>query len=77
VTTQVLLGEGKKMHLFHNMHEGDRLLATAEHMLIHVSLETRKASVPADHIAEHLSKIAEAHAKLATPEGAGAAVGKR
>jgi len=59
----VLQGEGKKMHLFHRMFEGDRLLATGEHMLIHVSLETRKASVPADHIAVRLGKIAAAHAK--------------
>ncbi len=77
VTTQVLLGDGKKMQLFHHMHEGERLLATAEHMLIHVSLETRKASVPAPHIAETLADIAKAHAKLGTPDGAGAAVGKR
>ncbi len=77
VETQVLLGEGKKMHLFHQMFEGDRLLATGEHMLIHVSLETRKASVPADHIAARLSEIAIAHAGLEPPEGAGAAVGKR
>ena len=77
VETQVLLGEGKKMHLFHRMYEGDRQLATGEHMLIHVSLETRKASVPADHIAVRLGEIAEAHAHLERPEGAGAAVGKR
>ncbi|WP_298356277.1 carnitine 3-dehydrogenase [uncultured Litoreibacter sp.] len=77
VETQVLLGEGKKMHLFHRMFEGDRLLATGEHMLIHVSLETRKATVPADHIAARLGEIAAAHAALSLPEGAGAAVGKR
>ncbi|SFR56909.1 carnitine 3-dehydrogenase [Litoreibacter janthinus] len=77
VETQVLLGEGKKMHLFHRMFEGGRLLATGEHMLIHVSLETRKASVPADAIAARLAEIATAHAALPAPEGAGAAVGKR
>ncbi|MEM9585004.1 MAG: carnitine 3-dehydrogenase [Pseudomonadota bacterium] len=77
IETQVLLGEGKKMHLFHRMFEGGRLLATGEHMLIHVSLETRKASVPAATIAARLGEIAAAHAKLEPPEGAGAAVGKR
>ena len=75
IDTQVLLGAGKKMHLFHNMYEGDRLLATGEHMLIHVSLETRKASDPAAHIAANLGQIAEAHAKLPSPDGAGKAVG--
>ncbi len=77
VRTQVLLGEGKKMHLFHEMFEGERLLATAEHMLIHVSLETRKASVPAAHIEAKLAAIAADHGELPKPEGAGAAVGKR
>ncbi|WP_298257512.1 carnitine 3-dehydrogenase [uncultured Litoreibacter sp.] len=77
VDTQVLHGQGKKMHLFHRMFDGERLLATGEHMLIHVSLKTRRASEPSTEIAAKLSQIAKAHAELAVPEGAGAAVGKR
>ena len=77
VTTQVMLGEGKKLHLFHAMYEGARLLATGEHMLIHVSLETRKASTPSEEVARALGKVAAAHANLAKPQGAGAAVGVR
>ena len=77
VETQVLAGAGKKMHLFHRMYEGDRLLATGEHMLIHVSLETRRASEPASEVADPLAQLAAAHASLPSPEGAGAAVGKR
>jgi carnitine 3-dehydrogenase len=77
IKTQVLNGEGKKMHVFHEMFEGDRLIATGEHMMIHVSLETRKASLPADHIAKRLEAIAAIHAQLETPEGAGCAVGVR
>ena len=77
IDTQVLLGEGKKMHLFHVMREGDRVLATGEHMLIHVSLETRRASVPAPHIEARLGEIAAAHAALPRPDGAGSAVGVR
>jgi carnitine 3-dehydrogenase len=50
ITTQVILGEGKKMHLFHQMREGDRLLASGEHFLLHVSLETRKPSAPSAQI---------------------------
>jgi len=75
VETQCLLGEGKKMHLFHRMWEGGSLLATGEHMLIHVSLETRKASVPAEQIAMRLGEIAAAHAKLETPDRAGRTIG--
>ncbi|HCP81146.1 MAG TPA: carnitine 3-dehydrogenase [Octadecabacter sp.] len=77
VETQVLAGVGKKMHLFHTMYEGERLLATGEHMLIHVSLETRKASDPAPVVAEPLARLAAAHADLPRPDGAGAAVGVR
>jgi carnitine 3-dehydrogenase len=75
VVTQCLLGAGKKMQLFHRMYEGDRLLATGEHMLIHVSLDTRRASVPANHIAARLGEIAAAHGALDRPDGVGQAVG--
>lgn len=77
VETQVLMGTGKKMHLFHTMYEGDRMLATGEHMLIHVDLATRKASDPAPSVAEPLARVAAAHGALPRPEGAGAAVGVR
>lgn len=77
VRTRCLLGEGKKMHLWHEMYEADRLLATGEHMLIHVSLETRRASEPAARIAATLGRIAEGHATLPLPEGVGKAVGKK
>lgn len=77
IATQVLMGEGKKLHLFHQMFEGDRLLATGEHMLIHVSLKTRKASEPDARVAVPLAKLAKAHASLPRPVGAGAAVGVR
>src|SRR5690606_32090319 len=41
VETLCLDGQGRKMHLFHRMFDGDRLLATGEHLLVHVSLATR------------------------------------
>ncbi len=77
IDTQILAGAGKKLHLFHRMFAGDKLLATGEHMLIHVSLETRRASDPAPHIAATLAQVVDAHAKLSVPEGAGKAVGAR
>ncbi|PIE12895.1 MAG: carnitine 3-dehydrogenase [Rhodobacterales bacterium] len=75
--TQVLLGEGKKMHLFHTMMEGDRLLATGEHMLLHVDLTTRRSAPPAAPIAEALGRVAAAHRALPVPDGAGRAIGLR
>lgn len=75
--TQVLSGAGKKLHVFHTLYHGDgRVLATGEHLLIHVSLETRSASEPAPFIQNKLSAIASQHAELAVPEGAGRAVGQ-
>ncbi|HET7409176.1 MAG TPA: thioesterase family protein, partial [Paracoccaceae bacterium] len=78
VDTQVLEGKGKKMHLFHELRHGDgRLLATGEHMLLHVSLETRATCEPAPAVKAKLEEIAALHAKLPQPEGAGRAVGQR
>lgn len=78
VTTQVLEAKGKKLHLFHRLfHDDGRLLATGEHMLIHVSLKTRKASEPTGTISRRASEIAAAHAGLETPDGAGRAIGRK
>ena len=77
IRTQVLAGAGKKLHLFHEMYEGERLLATGEHFLLHVSLETRRPSDPSDAILACLDRIAASHAALDVPEGAGRAVGQR
>lgn len=75
-TTQVLKGEGKKMQLFHRLfHQDGRLLATGEHMLIHVNLESRASSMPTAGVLEKLEEIAQSHAQLDTPEGAGSAIG--
>ncbi len=76
VKTRVLLAEGKKMHLWHEMYAGDKLLATGEHILIHVSLETRRPAPFSPEIAANLKLISEAQAGLAAPEGAGRYVGQ-
>jgi len=76
-TTQVLAAGGKKLHLFHRLYHADgRLLATGEHMLIHVSLKTRSAADPAPAIAAKAAELAAAHAGLERPEGAGRAIGQ-
>jgi len=77
VRTQVLMGAGKKLHLWHEMRRGEDLLATGEHFLLHVSLATRKPSDPSTEIAANLQRITQAHAALPRPDGAGAAVGVR
>jgi carnitine 3-dehydrogenase len=76
--TQVIAGKGKKLHLFHWLHHADgRLLATGEHLLLHVSLQTRSSSEPAPHVAARIDEIAGAHATLPKPDGLGRAVGQK
>jgi carnitine 3-dehydrogenase len=75
VRTQLLMGQGKKMHLWHEMYKGDQLLATGEHMLIHVDLETRRPSAPSPKIEANLARISKAHSALEAPKGAGRFVG--
>ncbi|MEM9523367.1 MAG: carnitine 3-dehydrogenase [Pseudomonadota bacterium] len=74
VETLCLLGEGKKMHLFHRMLADGRLLATGEHLLVHVNLHTRQAAPPSREVAGKLGQIAKAHSKLPRPEGIGHAI---
>ena len=75
VETICLNGQGKKMHLFHQLWEGDRLCATGEHILIHVSLETRRPSDPSPIIARQIAAIEAGHAHLPRPDGIGRHVG--
>ena len=75
IRTRVLLGAGKKMHLWHEMYEGDRLLATGEHFLLHVSLQSRKPSDPSPEIEAALVRFAQGHASLPMPDGVGRYVG--
>jgi carnitine 3-dehydrogenase len=77
IRTQAIGGEGKKMHLFHEMREGDRLLATAEHFILHVDLKTRRSAPPGRHIEAAFGRLAAAHAKLPAPEGLGRSVGAK
>ena len=75
VLSRVLSGDGKKMRLWHEMWSDDRLLATGEHMLLHVDLSTRRACEAEPPVAEAMRYLAKAQADLPSPEGAGRAVG--
>ncbi len=75
VRTHLLMGEGKKMHLFHTMYRGEEPVATGEHMLIHVSLETRRPSAPSARIEANMARISAAQAELPRPEGVGRYIG--
>lgn len=69
VQTHVLVGEGKKLRLHHEMKDanGD-LVSTCTQMLIHVSLETRRSCPPADTVAANLAKLVDDQSNLPKPE---------
>lgn len=72
IKTQVLAGEGRKLHLFHRLENGSgSLAATVETMLLHVDLGTRRSSQPSENVMETLGKFASDHARLARPKAAG------
>lgn len=77
VTTQVIQGGGRKLHVWHALSVGDTLCATGEQLLLHVDLATRRSAMPPAGIAACLARIAKAHETLPRPEGLGRHVGQR
>ncbi|MDJ0935517.1 MAG: carnitine 3-dehydrogenase [Kiloniellales bacterium] len=79
VESQTLSADGKKWRLFHRLYSArsEELLATGEHMLLHVDLETRRVASAREPVAGRLAALAAAQAGLPQPEQAGAAIGKR
>ena len=77
IETQVISAQGRKVHLFHRMLHGDgRLLATGEHLLIHMDLHARASAEPPPPIRARIDRVARAHAGLPTPDGLGRHVGQ-
>jgi carnitine 3-dehydrogenase / betainyl-CoA thioesterase len=61
VESRVLEGAGKKLRLVHRMLAADgTLLAEAEQLLIHVSLETRRACAPPPEVAAKAAALVDA-----------------
>ena len=78
VTTQLLAGAGKKLHLFHRLENGaGALAATGEHLLLHVDLKTRRSCPPEPPVAGRLERLRARHSGLPRPQGAGRYVGER
>mgnify|MGYP001002984978 FL=1 len=77
VTTQVLAGAGKRLHLFNRIWRDDVLAATVETMLLHTDLSTRRTSDPDPAVAARLSDWVARHAAMPAPNGAGRYVGQR
>jgi len=82
VTTQLLGGDEKRIHLYHCMHavdDGDgggvgELLATTEQLLLHVDTAAGKVCAAKPEVFARLKRIIDAHVDLPTPEFAGRAI---
>jgi carnitine 3-dehydrogenase len=76
VTTQILAADEKRIHLFHTLiatTEGTAL-ATAEQMLLHVNTREARACPAREDVGARVRRIAEAHAGLPVPDGAGRSI---
>ena len=78
-TSQVLLADAKRLHVFHRIHASadDRLLATAEQMYLHVNRESGRVCTAGDEIRRKATALADAHAALPRPDAVGRYVGQR
>jgi carnitine 3-dehydrogenase len=73
VRSRVLGSDGKRLHLFHamtNLSTG-ALIATAEHMLVHVDAKAEKACPAPEELAQTMQGLVAAQQHLAPPDGAG------
>ena len=79
VETQFVEHDNKRLHLMHYLYEGDdkRLLATGEHMLIHVDMTTRRSSAMPDEMQQKCEEITKRQSGLSKPDFVGAAIGIR
>ena len=71
VDTWCLFGQGKKLHLYHALKDlSGAVVATGEHLLLHIDLSTRRSSDPGREVAASLETAARAHAGADLPCGA-------
>jgi carnitine 3-dehydrogenase len=77
-TAQLLSHDAKRLRVFTTIHRADdhAVLATAEHMLLHVDTVADRSAPAADHILEALGRIAQRHDALPQPTQAGRAIGQ-
>jgi len=79
VETQLISHDAKRIHLFHKLYgvEKGNLLATGEHMLMHVDMTAGRSSPMPDAMKALCDTIAERQAGLPRPDEIGASIGLR
>lgn len=78
VTVQLVSHDDKRMRLFTSMHHSgdDTVVATAEHMMLHVDTVADKACPTDPAILANLDRIAAHHGQLPLPRQAGRHIGQ-
>ena len=76
VETQVLGADAKRLRLFHTLYRvrDHSILATGEHMLIHVDRKAHKACPALGEVASAVARLARAQAHLPRPDAAGRSI---
>ncbi len=76
VTVQIISADEKRFRSFTRILRGDELLATVEQTCLHVDMKEGRTVKAAPEVWARLKAVADAHAALPLPEGAGRAVGQ-
>ncbi|WP_430259286.1 carnitine 3-dehydrogenase [Neorhizobium sp. IRS_2294] len=78
-TLQILSVDEKRVRFFSTIHDSktDGIIATAEQLMLHVDASAGKSVVAPPEVMAKLAPIAQAHAKLTFPDGAGRSVGQK
>jgi carnitine 3-dehydrogenase len=73
VRTRVLAADAKRLHLFHEMvsMKQDAVIATAEHMLVHVDAKAEKSAPAPEAMQDKARALVAGQAELPTPDGTG------
>ncbi|WP_281826378.1 carnitine 3-dehydrogenase [Jannaschia rubra] len=74
VETLVLGADAKRLRLFHRILDGERVVATGEHMLMHVDTAAGRASPFDAPLSDRIAALAARHSAEPLPEGAGGAI---
>jgi carnitine 3-dehydrogenase len=74
---QIISADEKRFRSFVRVMVGETCVATVEQLCLHVNMAEGKSAPAAPAVWAKLKSIADAHAGLALPEGAGRAVGQK
>ena len=68
IETKVIKGTEKKLHVFHMLKNKEgKIFATGEHLLLHVSLKTRKTCAAGEPLINKLFELQKQHQEISIP----------